>query len=90
MVGKILHPKLDGAIVSQDLQLYVAEMIGHLIYLMTVLNIEVTRPFTFATLLMLCNQVLAFVNLSFGVDPAIRIALERDFRLGWRATWSTC
>ena len=88
MIGKILYLKLDGAIVRPDLQLPVAEMIGHLIYLMTVLDIEVTRPFTFATLLMLCNQVPASIDLSFGVDPTTRNALERDFHLGWGATWS--
>ena len=88
IVGKILHPKLDSAIVRPDLQLHVAEMIGHLIYLMTILDIEVTRPFIFATLLMLYNEVPASIDLSFRIDPATRIALERDFCLGWGATWS--
>ena len=37
MAGKILHPKVDGAIVRHDLQLLVAEMIGHLMYLMSLL-----------------------------------------------------
>jgi hypothetical protein len=31
MARKILHPKVDGAIVWLDLQLLVAEMVGHLI-----------------------------------------------------------
>ena len=88
MVGKILHPKVDSAIVRLDLQLPVAEMIGHLMYLMTVLNIQVTWPFSFATLLLLCNQVPSATDLSSGVDPATRAALATDFCLGWGATWS--
>ena len=38
MAGEILHPKVDGAIVRSDLQFSVAEMIGHLMYLMSLLN----------------------------------------------------
>ena len=88
MVGKILHPKADSTIVRPNLQLPVAEMIGHLMYLMTILDIQVTRPFLFATLLLLCNQVPSATDLSSGVDPAICTALEIDFCLGWGATWS--
>jgi len=51
--GKILHPKVDGAIVRPDLQLPIVEMISHLMYLMSLLDIQVTRPFSFATLFML-------------------------------------
>ena len=83
MAGKILHPKVDGAIVRHDLQLLVAEMIGHLMYLMSLLDIQVTRPFSFATLLMLCDQVPLRVDLYSGIDPATCAALEKDFRLGW-------
>lgn len=88
MAGKILHPKVDGAIVRPDLQLPVAEMKGHLMYLMSLLNIQVTRPFSFATLLMLCDQVPLSVDLSSGADLATRAALEKDIRLGWGGTRS--
>jgi hypothetical protein len=49
---------------------------------MTLLDIEVIRRFSFATLLMLCNQVPTTTDLSSGVDPATPVALERDFHLG--------
>ena len=88
MARKILHPKADSAIVRPDLQLLVAEMIGHLMYLMMVLDIQVTRPFLFATLLLLCNQVPSATDLLSGVDAATCAPLETDFRLGWGATWS--
>ena len=82
MTRKILHPKVNGAILRLDLQLLVAEMIGHFIYLMSLLDIQVTRPFTLATLLMLCNHVPLSVDLTSSVDPATRAALEKDIRLG--------
>ena len=80
--------KVDGVIVQPDLQLPVAEMIGHLMYLMSLLDIQVTRHFSFATLLMLCDYISLSVDLSSGVDPATRAALEKDFRIGWGRTWS--
>jgi hypothetical protein len=88
MAGKILHPKVDVAIVRLDIQLDLARMVGHLIYLLTLHDIEVSRPFSFATLLMLCNEVPTSTNLSSSVCPDTRKTLERDFRLGWGATWS--
>ena len=88
MTGKILHPKLDITIVRPNIQLDLARMVGHLIYMLTVHGIEVSRPFSFATLLMLCNGVPTSTNLSTSVCSDTRHALERDFRLGWGATWS--
>ena len=82
MARKILHPKVDGAIIWLDLQLLVAEMVGHLIYFMMLLDIEVIQCFSFATLLMLCNQVPTATHLSSGFAPATPIVLERDFHLG--------
>ena len=83
-----MHPKVDGVIIRYDLQFPVAEMIGHFMYLMSLIDILVTRPFSFASLLMLCDHVLLNVDLSSGVDPATRVALEKDFRLYWGGTWS--
>ena len=87
MADKILRPKVDVTIVRPDIQLDLAGMVGHLIYLLTLHSIEVNRPFSFATLLMLCNGVPTSTNLSTLVCPDTRHALERDFRLDWRATW---
>ena len=87
MARKILHPKVDGAIVQHDLQLPVTKIIGYLIYLMSLLDIQVTRHFSFTTLLMLCEHVPLSMDLSFDVDLATRASLDKDFRLDWSGTW---
>jgi hypothetical protein len=72
MAGKNFHLKVDGAIVQPKLQLPMAEKVEYLNYLMKLLDIEVTWPFSFATLLMLYNQVLTAPNFSSLVDPPTR------------------
>ena len=79
MAGKILHPKIDVTIVRPNIQLDLARMVGHLIYLLTLHGIEVNRPFSFAILLMLCNGVPTSTNLSTLVCPYTCHVLERDF-----------
>ena len=75
MAGKILHPKVDVTIVRPNIQLDLACMVGHLIYLLTLHGIEVNKPFSFATLLMLCNGVPTSTNLSTSICPDTRHAL---------------
>jgi hypothetical protein len=81
-------PKVDVVIVRPNIQLDLARIVGHLIYLLTLHGIEVSIPFSFVTLLMLCNEVPTSTKLSSLVCSDTRQALERDFRLGWGATWS--
>lgn len=63
-------------------------MLGHLIWLIAANGLEVNRPFTFSTLLMICKQIPESEDLSKGVDLQLRATLERDFRLCYPSKWS--
>lgn len=63
-------------------------MIGHLIWEIASKNLEVNRPFTYSTLLMICDQVPQSQDLTRGVDLQLRSNLEKDFRLCFPSKWS--
>ena len=63
-------------------------MIGHLIWEISSKGLEVNRPFTFSTLLMICNQVPTSEDLTKGVDHQLRLSLEKDFRLCFPSKWN--
>ena len=63
-------------------------MIGHLIWEIASRNLEVNRPFTYSTLLMILEQVPQSEDLSQGVDLQLRGHLEKDFRLCFPSKWS--
>ena len=63
-------------------------MIGHLIWEIASKNLEVNKPFTYSTLLMICDQVPQLEDLNKGVDLQLHSNLERDFRLCFPLKWS--
>ena len=63
-------------------------MIGHLIWEISSKKLEVNRPFTYSTLLMICDQVPQSEALTEGVDFQLRSNLEKDFRLCFPSKWS--
>ena len=63
-------------------------MLGHLIWMIAANGLEVNRPFTFSTLLMICKQVPESQDLSKGVDLQLRATLECDFRLYYPSKWN--
>ena len=63
-------------------------MIGHLIWEIVSRNLEVNMPFTYSTLLMICDKVYKSKDLFHEVDLQLRGHLEKDFRLCYPSKWS--
>jgi hypothetical protein len=57
------------------------EMVGHLMWLISINQIEVNRSFIFSTLLMFIDATPKSMDLTQGVDPKLRLDLIHDFKL---------
>ena len=63
-------------------------MLGHLICLLLIFQVEVRRDFSYSTLLMLTIEVPTSKDLSEGICKERWSALERDFKSGFGSIWA--
>jgi hypothetical protein len=85
--GNIFHPLPDSEMYAED-NLECVQKIAHLLWKIMEYKIEVSRPFTFATLLMILGEIPKSKDLSIGVDGKLQRDLEKDLKVGWPTKWN--
>jgi hypothetical protein len=63
-------------------------MLGHLLWMHLNLDLSVYREFSYATVMMICDEVPSSTDLSHGVCKETKLLLERDFSIAYPGMWS--